>query len=116
MRTRIAVGCALTLAILGTLGWFWWSSLLPSSYSVMDMGYLDYGGGPKPAAHGQHPGVAAHVEEAEGGRAAQSVGDQLVEGLREADAHRVEIAHQRLAVRARDDECAPRRHDDRPVP
>ncbi|HEX2144336.1 MAG TPA: multicopper oxidase family protein [Glycomyces sp.] len=35
-----------TLAILGTIGWFWQESLLPDSYSVTEMGYHDYGGGP----------------------------------------------------------------------
>ena len=34
------------LAILAPLGWFWQASLLPGTYSVMDMGYADYGGGP----------------------------------------------------------------------
>ena len=32
--------------LLGTVGWFWYASLVPSTYSVMDMGYADYGGGP----------------------------------------------------------------------
>ncbi|HTE72695.1 MAG TPA: multicopper oxidase domain-containing protein, partial [Actinomycetes bacterium] len=32
--------------LLGTVGWFWYSSRVPSTYSVMDMGYADYGGGP----------------------------------------------------------------------
>ena len=31
---------------LGALGWYWFSSLVPSTYSVMDMGHVDYGGGP----------------------------------------------------------------------
>jgi FtsP/CotA-like multicopper oxidase with cupredoxin domain len=31
--------------LLGTVGWFWYASLVPSTYSVMDMGYADYGGG-----------------------------------------------------------------------
>ena len=31
---------------LGALGWYWFSSLVPSTYSVMDMGRVDYGGGP----------------------------------------------------------------------
>ena len=44
------VGVVLTLAIVVPLGWMWWNSLLPSSYSVMDMGYADYGGGPRPPA------------------------------------------------------------------
>ncbi len=50
-RLRVLLGVVLTLAIVGPLGWMWWSSLLPSSYSVMDMGYADYGGGPHPAKH-----------------------------------------------------------------
>ncbi len=40
-----AVGAAVTLAIVGVLGWMWWQSLLPDSFSAMDMGYPDYGGG-----------------------------------------------------------------------
>ncbi len=37
------------------LGWFWQQSLMPSTYSVMDMGYVDFGGGPR-SAHGDHQG------------------------------------------------------------
>lgn len=47
-----------TLALVGTVGWFWYGSLVPDTYSVMDMGYLDAGGGPV-AGHqhsGAHPG------------------------------------------------------------
>ena len=56
MRTsrRLLLAAAATLALLVPLGWMWWSSLLPGSYSVMDMGYLDYGGGPKPAGSAEH--------------------------------------------------------------
>jgi FtsP/CotA-like multicopper oxidase with cupredoxin domain len=50
-RVRLLVGVVLTLAIVGPLGWLWWSSLLPSSYSVMNMGYADYGGGPHAPTH-----------------------------------------------------------------
>jgi FtsP/CotA-like multicopper oxidase with cupredoxin domain len=31
---------------VGGLGWYWFTSLVPSTYSVMDMGHVDYGGGP----------------------------------------------------------------------
>ena len=55
-RLRTAVGCLVTLAIVVPLVWLWWASRVPSSYSVMDMGYLDYGGGPAPAAAGM-PGM-----------------------------------------------------------
>ncbi len=52
-RVRLIVGLVLTLAIVGPLGWMWWDSRLPASYSAMDMGELDYGGGPR-ASSGEH--------------------------------------------------------------
>lgn len=42
---RLVVSCAATVAVVGPLIWFWQASLLPDSYSVMDLGYADYGGG-----------------------------------------------------------------------
>lgn len=52
------VGVAAAAVVLGPLGWFWQQSLLPDTYSVMDMGYMDYGGGPKEGhAHGHHDGA-----------------------------------------------------------
>ena len=53
-RARTLVGVILSLAIVVPLGSMWWNSLLPSSYSVMNMGYADYGGGPRPQAEGHH--------------------------------------------------------------
>jgi len=50
-RVRVLVGVLLTLAIVVPLGWMWWNSRLPGLYSVMDMGYADYGGGSRPAGH-----------------------------------------------------------------
>lgn len=50
-RPRAALAALAALAILTPLGWWWQSSLLPGSYSVMDMGYRDYGGGPTPPPH-----------------------------------------------------------------
>ncbi|HEY6594631.1 MAG TPA: multicopper oxidase family protein [Asanoa sp.] len=42
-----------TVAILGTLGYFWFASLVPSTYSVMDLGYAEGGGDPTTGhAHG----------------------------------------------------------------
>ncbi|MDG4824137.1 multicopper oxidase family protein [Asanoa sp. WMMD1127] len=46
----------LSVVLLGTLGYLWWDSRLPSSYSVMDMGYADYGGGAVPVGGHQHAG------------------------------------------------------------
>jgi FtsP/CotA-like multicopper oxidase with cupredoxin domain len=61
-RARFILACAAALAIVLPLGWMWQRSLLPSSYSVADMGYMDYGGGPKPVAAGAMPGheMAGH--------------------------------------------------------
>jgi FtsP/CotA-like multicopper oxidase with cupredoxin domain len=53
-RVRLIVGLVLTLAIVGPLGWMWWDSRLPASYSAMDMGEVDYGGGPGGASSGDH--------------------------------------------------------------
>jgi FtsP/CotA-like multicopper oxidase with cupredoxin domain len=47
------VGLAATVAIVVPLAFWWHSSLVPSTYSVMDMGYPDYGGGTV-SPHHQH--------------------------------------------------------------
>ncbi len=51
-RARALIAALATVAILGTLGWLWTSSLLPGEYGAMAMGHADYGGGPVPAADG----------------------------------------------------------------
>ncbi|NUW33392.1 multicopper oxidase family protein [Nonomuraea sp. SMC257] len=71
-RLRLAVAGAATIAVLGPLVWLWQDSLMPAAYSVMDMGYADYGGGPSPrppshatgSGHGSHLTTAAqgHTE------------------------------------------------------
>ena len=45
-RRGVILACVATAAITLPLGWLWWSSLIPDEYSVMEMGYHDYGGGP----------------------------------------------------------------------
>ncbi len=51
-RVRALVGGVLALAVLVSLGWMWWGSRLPATYSAMEMGYVDYGGGPHaPGGH-----------------------------------------------------------------
>ncbi len=67
-RRRLLVGLAATAAVLLPLGWFWQQSLLPSTYSVMDMGYVDHGGGDRTSGHMSHQGtsVADKVETASG--------------------------------------------------
>jgi FtsP/CotA-like multicopper oxidase with cupredoxin domain len=44
------------LAVLVPLGYLWATSLVPGTYSAMDMGYADYGGGPSSGAGHQHHG------------------------------------------------------------
>jgi FtsP/CotA-like multicopper oxidase with cupredoxin domain len=43
------------VVLLGGLGWYWSTTLVPSTYSVMDMGRPDYGGGP---AHEHGGGIS----------------------------------------------------------
>ena len=64
-RSRLGalVACLATLAIVVPLAWMWQASRTPSTYSVMDMGYADYGGGPRDTmaghTHGHHGGASA---------------------------------------------------------
>src|SRR5215212_4626505 len=51
-RARLVVSVLATVVILAPLAWLWQSSLVGSSYSVMSMGTVDYGGGPVGHAHG----------------------------------------------------------------
>jgi FtsP/CotA-like multicopper oxidase with cupredoxin domain len=46
------------VALVVPLAVMWWSSRVPSTYSVMDMGVVDYGGGPVHADHGEGVSVA----------------------------------------------------------
>src|SRR4029453_12461895 len=55
----------LLVAAVGTVGWFWWSSLGPSTYSVMQMGHADFGGGP-PHEHGGTDGAGQSVADLTG--------------------------------------------------
>jgi FtsP/CotA-like multicopper oxidase with cupredoxin domain len=48
-RLRTLLPLALAVALVLGLGWMWQQSRLPGSYSVMDMGYDDLGGGPSMA-------------------------------------------------------------------
>lgn len=70
-RRRLLVAIAATAAIVVPLGLMWNGSRLPSTYSVMDMGYDDLGGGRVPAGPGQ--------------RVARSVADLVADPARRAD-------------------------------
>lgn len=58
-RRRTALAVLATLAVLAPLAYLWQDSVAPDTYSIMDMGYLDGGGGP--AAH-HHDGPGRSVE------------------------------------------------------
>jgi FtsP/CotA-like multicopper oxidase with cupredoxin domain len=53
-NTRTVVGVVATAALVVPLALMWSSSLLPSSYSVMGMGYAEFGGGPADPVHADH--------------------------------------------------------------
>jgi FtsP/CotA-like multicopper oxidase with cupredoxin domain len=48
---RLLVALLAAVAVLAPVAWFWQASLLPGTYSVTDMGYADYGGGPSTMTH-----------------------------------------------------------------
>ena len=80
-RVRLAVGLVLALAIVLPLGWLWWDSRLPSSYSVMDMGELDLGGGPAPSGGSHSHAGMSHS----GSAAAVSIDDLDTDSGQKAD-------------------------------
>lgn len=64
-RLHLVSACAATVLLVVPLGWMWSSSLMPDEYSVMDMGYVDLGGGSDLAAvsgHGAHAAGAGAVD------------------------------------------------------
>lgn len=56
-RRRSVAAVVVPLAVLLPVGYFWNASRVPSTYSVMDMGYVDPGGGPG-NAHMAHTGAS----------------------------------------------------------
>jgi FtsP/CotA-like multicopper oxidase with cupredoxin domain len=87
-RVRLVVSIVATVVILAPLAWLWQSSLVGSSYSVMGMGTLDYGGGP----------VDGHGH----GSTDRSITDLVGDSARKADV-RVELVaeQQNLAIGGR---------------
>jgi FtsP/CotA-like multicopper oxidase with cupredoxin domain len=80
---RVVLPILATVAILAPLGWMWQGSRVPAVYSVMDMGYLDYGGGaaPDPSGGGHLQGhVHSHHS-----APARLVTDMIAEPARPAD-------------------------------
>jgi FtsP/CotA-like multicopper oxidase with cupredoxin domain len=86
---RVWVPVLATLAVIAPLAWFWQVSRVPDSFSAMDMGYLDYGGGPQPdpsaAGHTGHDGAGPHA-----GAGLRPITELVVDPRRRADV-RVEL-------------------------
>ncbi len=57
LRSLSVAGVVVLLALAGWVGKAWWDSRLPSSYSAMEFGSVDFGGGPA-HDHGGHGGVS----------------------------------------------------------
>ena len=68
MRSRLRLGlcCLASAVIVLPLAWMWQASRMPDSYSVMDMGVHDFGGGPDSGLHAGH-GTPGTVGTAAGG-------------------------------------------------
>ena len=79
---KIVLPILATVAILA-LAWLWQASRVAAVYSVMDMGYPEYGGGAAPDAGGGHGGhVQGHAHHSEPSRL---VTDLVVDPARPAD-------------------------------
>ena len=82
-RWRLVAALVATLAVLAPLAYFWQASRMPDEYSVMEMGYVDWGGGPRDemaharAGHGAGHG-GGHGAGGGGGAAPATSVDQLV--------------------------------------
>jgi FtsP/CotA-like multicopper oxidase with cupredoxin domain len=81
---RIVLPILASVAIVATLAWHWQASRVPGAYSVMDMGYLDYGGGtvPDPGGSGHGGHMQGHVHHSEPVRL---ITDIVVDPARPAD-------------------------------
>jgi FtsP/CotA-like multicopper oxidase with cupredoxin domain len=91
-RVKLLAACLASLAIIAPLAWMWSASRMPDAYSVMEMGYLDYGGGPRTAADGPGGHDMSGMPMTQGKAAAPvSVADLVTDPDRPADV-RVDLA------------------------
>jgi FtsP/CotA-like multicopper oxidase with cupredoxin domain len=65
-RLRLWLACLATAAIVVPLAWMWQASRMPDTYSVMDMGVVDLGGGPA-GGHGAGHASGGGMAHAAGG-------------------------------------------------
>ncbi len=55
-RISAFVCAAVLIGVIAMIGKMWWDSRLPGTYSVMDYGHADYGGGAESDPHAAHDG------------------------------------------------------------
>jgi FtsP/CotA-like multicopper oxidase with cupredoxin domain len=60
-RLRLLLAALASAVLVVPLTWMWWTSLMPDEYSVMDMGYVDRGGGPDVGSSGAQAVHAGHA-------------------------------------------------------
>ena len=83
---RLALPIVATLSIIAPLAWLWQDSRVPSAYSVMNMGYPDYGVGAMPDPGVSGPG--GHMQGQMGGQQMpppRLVTDMVADPTRPAD-------------------------------
>ena len=59
------LGASVLVVVVAVIGKMWWDSRLPGTYSVMDYGHADYGGGPVSSPHVAHNGTGHEVSVAD---------------------------------------------------
>jgi FtsP/CotA-like multicopper oxidase with cupredoxin domain len=80
---KVVLPVLATVAIVAPLAWLWQVSRVPAAYSLMDMGYIDYGGGAAPDAGGGRGGhMQGHVHHSQPSRL---ITDLVVDPARPAD-------------------------------
>jgi FtsP/CotA-like multicopper oxidase with cupredoxin domain len=89
---KVVLPVLATVAIVAPLVWLWQASRVPNTYSVMEMGHLDHGGGATPdpsgGVHGGHVQGNAHSHQSE---PARMITDLVADPARPADV-RVDLA------------------------
>ena len=75
----------LGIVVIALVGWFWWASVLPGSYSALDMGVPDYGGGPGSGTPGGHAHAAAAEPGTVGTSAAETGGTSVADLIADPD-------------------------------
>jgi FtsP/CotA-like multicopper oxidase with cupredoxin domain len=93
-QLKVLLPIVATVAILAPLAWLWQASLMPKSYSVMDMGYHDFGGG-----QGADPAATGSGNAHGGIHGTRSVVDFTADAARQADV-RVDLvaAEEKLTI------------------